>query len=127
MPNKYKDAQISLRDYFAGLAMQAIISNPSLDILAPSDVSSDAYNQADAMLAEREKSTPVVKSTTLFSDAPEWAVCVATDESGVSYYYEAVPTMGSFAWTTRKGTRKQEASSDFNGYWKNSLIMRGAE
>ena len=46
---------ISLRDHFAGLAMQAMIAADVREVYANGDVAEIAYKQADAMLAEREK------------------------------------------------------------------------
>lgn len=56
---------MTLRDYFAGQAMQAILSNPSLvpalaNIIKSegkidSEIAQGAYTYADAMLAERNK------------------------------------------------------------------------
>jgi hypothetical protein len=45
---------ISLRDHFAGLAMQGILTTLSKTV-NPDSVAQMAYNMADAMLAEREK------------------------------------------------------------------------
>ena len=47
---------MSLRDYFAAKAMQALISSPNTDHSVEfSAVADVAYRVADAMLAEREK------------------------------------------------------------------------
>jgi hypothetical protein len=46
---------ISLRDHFAGLAMQAMIAADVREVYANGDFAQFAYKQADAMLAEREK------------------------------------------------------------------------
>jgi hypothetical protein len=45
--------EISLRDWFAGMALQGIASNPSFDCITPPEYASDAYSFADAMLAAR--------------------------------------------------------------------------
>jgi hypothetical protein len=48
----------SLRDFFAGQAMQAMLSNPEIERLPESHapgIAKFAYTQAAAMLAEREK------------------------------------------------------------------------
>jgi len=45
---------MTLRDYFAAKAMQGLVSIDDLD-MTPSDYARWAYQQADAMLAEREK------------------------------------------------------------------------
>ena len=45
---------MSLRDWFAGMALQGELSNPSFDAITPQEYASDAYNMADAMLAARE-------------------------------------------------------------------------
>lgn len=131
MPNKHKDMQISLRDHFAGLAMQGLLSANS--IKDHHLVSVIAYEQADAMLAERNKTKAIQPHCNRFSGAPEWAVCFASDESGTSYYYDRVPTLGTFAWITQPNGRKVaiskvvSKSGDTFGDWKNSLVMRGAE
>ena len=44
-----------LRDHFAGLAMQALLSSGEDRAFIPSFVAENAYMMADAMLAEREK------------------------------------------------------------------------
>lgn len=44
---------VSLRDYFAAKAMQALIGT-DFDDMAPCNVSWEAYRYADAMLAARE-------------------------------------------------------------------------
>lgn len=46
---------LSKREYFAGLAMQAIISNPKSENCTHADVATVAFAQADAMLAEGSK------------------------------------------------------------------------
>lgn len=123
MPNKYNEAQISLRDHFA---LQALGVSGRFNS-TPESIAIDAYRIADAMLAERAKSTPVEQSSSLFLNAPDWAVCRATDESGISYFYEAVPTLGPFAWITKDRTKKIEAPGSYAGDWKKSLVMRGAK
>ena len=53
---QYAEPGMSLRDWFAGLAMQARLSGldmPRLDIRHA--IATDAYAIADAMLAERSK------------------------------------------------------------------------
>ncbi|NHC02361.1 hypothetical protein G9F31_00995 [Acinetobacter sp. 187] len=127
MPNKYNEAQISLRDYFAGLAMQAIIANPSLDTLAPSDVSSDAYNQADAMLAERTKAIP--QESIDWSKAPEWAIAHAVDSDFTAAWFDVEPELVDGKWYVGKGGKRAQSAPNFNyqGAPENSLIMRGAE
>lgn len=47
-----------LRDHFAGLAIQGLISSSNIDIgrTTYKTLANDAYNYADAMLAAREKS-----------------------------------------------------------------------
>lgn len=44
---------VTLRDLFAAFALAGIRANPDVDI-QDADVASDAYAQADAMLAARE-------------------------------------------------------------------------
>lgn len=47
---------MSLRDYFAAKAMQGIVSTvPHHSCVDPRDVAEEAYQFADAMLAERAK------------------------------------------------------------------------
>lgn len=47
---------MTLRDYFAAKAMQGIVSTvPHHSRVDPSDVAEEAYQFADAMLAERDK------------------------------------------------------------------------
>jgi hypothetical protein len=46
---------ISLRDHFAGLAMQGLLSADTTADLVCESIARLAYDQADAMLAEREK------------------------------------------------------------------------
>ena len=46
---------ITKREYFAAMAMQGIISNPSVDVLTCGQIANDAFMYADAMLAESEK------------------------------------------------------------------------
>jgi hypothetical protein len=47
--------QEALRDHFAGMAMQALLSSGEDRAFIPSFVAENAYMMADAMLAEREK------------------------------------------------------------------------
>ena len=51
---------MTLRDYFAAKAMQALLRQyPDHLMNSPaSEVASDAYSMADAMLAAREEATP---------------------------------------------------------------------
>ncbi len=44
---------ISLRDYFAGIALGAIINDPKMGAYADSRIAQGAYEFADAMLIER--------------------------------------------------------------------------
>lgn len=46
-------SNITLRDYFAGLAMQGILSNS--DVMNSDAISKDAYTTADSMIKERNK------------------------------------------------------------------------
>jgi hypothetical protein len=47
---------MSIRDYFAAQAMEAIVSTvPHLCAVRAADVACEAYDYADAMLAERNK------------------------------------------------------------------------
>lgn len=53
---------MSLRDWFAGMAMQAILKATVLSSPSRIDIASDAYAMADAMadamIAERKKAAP---------------------------------------------------------------------
>ncbi|MEC3930123.1 hypothetical protein VNX24_09145 [Citrobacter farmeri] len=53
--SKYSGPGMTLRDYFAAKAMQGIISS-ECNYRAFSDLASDAYSIADAMLLAREAS-----------------------------------------------------------------------
>jgi hypothetical protein len=54
--NRARVESIQLRDYFAGLAMQAAISNPVWGKgKSFADIAKDSYQMADAMLAARGK------------------------------------------------------------------------
>ena len=46
---------ISRRDWLAGLAMQGLLSNPSIEDLAATEIASDAYIHADAMITKSKK------------------------------------------------------------------------
>jgi hypothetical protein len=46
---------ITLRDYFAAIAMNGILSNPNTPANTPYYVSSDAYRLADAMIEARDQ------------------------------------------------------------------------
>jgi hypothetical protein len=48
---------MSLRDWFAGMAMQGFNANPSIDF-ASIDMAEAAYKDADAMLAARNHESP---------------------------------------------------------------------
>lgn len=58
MKNQTIQEEISLRDYFAGLAMQAIISKVPVDIstdgIRQESIALGAYTYADAMLEARK-------------------------------------------------------------------------
>lgn len=58
-PAESVDQGMSLRDWFAGQAMKAVVSNPHRDKNTAEDQAAKfaqcAYKLADAMLAEREK------------------------------------------------------------------------
>lgn len=49
------ESGMTLRDYFAAKAMQAMISNSADDRLSCQEYSERAYKQADAMLEQRLK------------------------------------------------------------------------
>jgi hypothetical protein len=46
---------LTIRDYFAAQAMQAMLANPHCDLNPLREVIPAAYELADAMLKEREK------------------------------------------------------------------------
>ncbi len=48
-----KTNEISLRDHFAGLAMQALLSSKKYCSLTPDKISEYAYEQADSMILKR--------------------------------------------------------------------------
>ena len=52
-----KQADMSLRDWFAGQALCGLLANSRAELARPhpTDVSNDAYAYADAMLKEREE------------------------------------------------------------------------
>lgn len=58
-PNGYMQAVegMTLRDYFAAKAMQAMVASPAyyIDGWAQSDIAVQSYQMADALLAERSK------------------------------------------------------------------------
>ena len=45
---------MTLRDYFAGLAMQGLVTNADYDWIAGEKISKTAYELADAILKARE-------------------------------------------------------------------------
>jgi hypothetical protein len=47
--------EISLRDHFAGLAMQGFLTADEDHLIDENDIAEWAYDQADAMLRERNK------------------------------------------------------------------------
>jgi hypothetical protein len=49
------DEGMTLRDYFAGKALAAMLTTPPAALADKDVVASQAYYYADAMLAEREK------------------------------------------------------------------------
>ena len=44
---------LTIRDYFAGMALQGIVSNSAFDAITPGEYASDAYGLADAMIQAR--------------------------------------------------------------------------
>lgn len=52
---------MSLRDWFAGLAMHGILANPNLSDTADDELAEDAYEVADAMLAKRDEPDSPIK------------------------------------------------------------------
>ena len=52
---EFSSAPISLRDHFAGLAMQGLLSSTTGAYKRNDNIPVWAYQMADAMLAEREK------------------------------------------------------------------------
>ena len=54
-PDQYKDG-MTLRDYFAAKAMQALLASPNCPLdIRESALASSAYATADAMMKERER------------------------------------------------------------------------
>lgn len=49
---------MTLREYFAGLAMQGLEASPDTTSAAPTDIAKDAVQIADALLAELAKAKP---------------------------------------------------------------------
>ena len=60
---------LTLRDHFAGLAMQAMLSSDNLIDVKEADIARLAYKQADAMLAARDEVVADDKDT---SASDEW-------------------------------------------------------
>lgn len=79
-----KADHLTLRDHFAGLAMQAMLSNSMIDT-KEADIARLAYKQADAMLAARDEVVADDKDT---AASDEWVSVLdrMPDESG---WYEA--------------------------------------
>lgn len=46
---------MSLRDHFAGLAMQGLLANQDARLMTSTEYARIAYEHADAMLTERER------------------------------------------------------------------------
>lgn len=46
---------MTLRDHFAGLAMQGLLTNPDNNGISPYNIAKFSYDQADSMLGERNK------------------------------------------------------------------------
>lgn len=74
-----KADHLTLRDHFAGLAMQAMLSSDNLIDTKEADIARLAYKQADAMLAARDEVVADDKDT-----ADEWVSVLdrMPDESG---------------------------------------------
>ncbi len=53
--DSYHFAGMTLRDHFAGLAMQSIAISYPREVKSSDEVATDAYEMADAMLKERAK------------------------------------------------------------------------
>ena len=43
---------MTLRQWYAGMAMQALNTNPSWDVISCESIAEDAFRQADAMLSQ---------------------------------------------------------------------------
>ena len=76
-----KADHLTLRDHFAGLAMQAVLSNDNLIGAKKADIARLAYKQADAMLAARDEVVTDGKDT---AASDEWVSVLdrMPDESG---------------------------------------------
>ena len=46
---------LTIRDWFAGMALQGMNANPSLDKSATKEIAREAYSMADAMLDARKE------------------------------------------------------------------------
>lgn len=53
--NKGIETQVGLRDYFAAAALPGLLASSSTDEMMLRDIAKQAYEMADAMLAERAR------------------------------------------------------------------------
>lgn len=52
------DHGMTLRQHYAGLAMQGLLSTPCTDGMRPSELAEEALNYVDALIAALQKPTP---------------------------------------------------------------------
>lgn len=125
MPNKTIDTQISLRNWFAGLAMQGLNANPALTDMELSNISEVAYKQADAMINTLNS----IKNRVDWSKAPDWATAHAVDSDFRGTWYEVVPEQSISEWVVplaALNSRSRKAPNfGFQGEWTQSLVLRG--
>lgn len=121
MPNKTIDTQISLRNWFAGLAMQG-----AMQIHLPDEERAEwAYKQADAMINTLNS----IKNRVDWSKAPDWATAHAVDSDFRGTWYEVTPEQDISEWIVSPSalnSRSQKAPNfGFQGEWTQSLVLRG--
>ena len=56
-PSAFMSPGMSLRDWFAGMAAQGILNDHTMQLAKAEAVAAWAYEEADALLREREKQT----------------------------------------------------------------------
>lgn len=124
---------ISLRDYYAGQAMQVLLQTITEfpDEHWRTGLAKDAYAMADAMLAVRGEEQPATTVEEILEedfckDAPEWANWHANDEDGRGFWFQAHPERGGDIWFTTSDDSHYCLSghyADGKG-WKQSLRER---
>lgn len=77
---------MSLRDWFAGMAMQGILSSDTELFLKTEDIADIAYGQADEMIEQRNKKQD--------EDGGNWsAMFIGGDQHGTIFNTESVPVI----------------------------------